>query len=99
MKINLDKIENLIRVDKNTVMGTLETPIGYVKVSVSRRLNGWTPYLEIVAEDYVIHNGEATKDEMNAFDVLSNRAFESQMKGEEFRRNSIREEAAKILFH
>lgn len=101
MRINFEKIQSPVKVDRDTITGVLMVGcgIGGVTIKASRSLNGWTPYLTITANNHTLHHTSAMPDEMKAFDLLMTRAFESQMETEDKERNAIKTATCAVLFH
>ena len=72
MNLNLNIITKPVLVDRNTIEGML--PDSCLKVVVSRKLRGWSPFIEIVVDGVVVHSDTAMQSEQEAFQQLSERA-------------------------
>ena len=72
MNLNLEIITKPVLVDRNTIEGML--PESCLKIVVTRKLRGWSPFIEVAVDDVIVHSDTAMQSEQEAFNQLADRA-------------------------
>lgn len=70
--LNTNQLLDPVMEDNHTIKCII---LGGRTVKVSRRLSGWVPWMSVSINGMVVHDSPATDDDINAFNLLQERAF------------------------